>query len=230
MVWWMTRPGEQLGRKMAAGPEGFRLWQKNRERTVEEILAGAPFRILESEQGQYDGLLNFMLLHGLWAAATEMRPSELKKDNGIAFGVLNGLEGLREMAGIETPANCGPLLKDAYLMERIGFTAEQVEAGPVQEENIIDPESLNNHLARFREVDLEAGFLRHLAVIRQKRWLRGGVYAVDGHDILIPYGKEYEGAAATQEGSYGYKLLVVLNVQEGLRAGGGVCVGEPAGE
>jgi hypothetical protein len=48
----MTRPGEQLGPKMAAGPEGFRLWQKNREQTMEEILAGAPFRILESEQGQ----------------------------------------------------------------------------------------------------------------------------------------------------------------------------------
>jgi len=213
MVWWMTRPGEPLGPKMAAGPEGFRLWQKNRERAVEEILVGAPFRILESECGQYDGLLDFMLQHGLWAAATEMRPSELKKDNGIPFNVLNGLECLREMAGLETPAHCGPLLKDAYWMERIGFTAERVEAGPVEDENIIDPESLNNHLARFTPADLEAGFLRHVAVIRQKRWLRGGVYAVDGHDILIPYGKDYEGAASTQEGSYGYKLLVLLNVQ-----------------
>ena len=53
--------------------------------------------------------------------------------------------------------------------ERIGFTAEQVEAGPVQRENIIDTGSLNNHLVRFQEVDLEVGFLRHLAEIRQKR-------------------------------------------------------------
>jgi hypothetical protein len=36
----------------------------------------------------------------------------------------------------------------------------------------------------------------------------------DGHDILIPYGKDYVGAAATQEGSYGYKLPVLFNVQE----------------
>jgi hypothetical protein len=48
----MNRPSEQLGPTLAAGPEGFRLWQKNRERTMEEILAGAPFRILESEPGQ----------------------------------------------------------------------------------------------------------------------------------------------------------------------------------
>lgn len=201
--------------KSMMNPAGFRLWQKNRERTVEEILAGAPFQVLESELGKQDGLLDFMLAHGLWGAATEMRPTGLKKDNGIGYEILNGLECLREMAGIKTPANCGPLLQDAYLMERIGFTAEEVAEGPEQGENIIHPESLNNHLARFTEADLEAGFLRHIGVIRQKRWLRGGVYAVDGHDILIPYGKDYEGAASTQEGSYGYKLLVLLNVQAG---------------
>jgi hypothetical protein len=41
----------------------------------------------------------------------------------------------------------------------------------------------------FTELGLEAGFLQHLEAIRSKRWLRGGVYAVDGHDILIPYGQ-----------------------------------------
>ena len=56
-------------------------------------------------------------------------------------------------AGLETPAHSGPLLKGADWMERIGFTAEQVEAEPVQAENLIDPESLNNHRARFTEAD-----------------------------------------------------------------------------
>jgi hypothetical protein len=50
----------------------------------------------------------------------------------------------------------------------------------------MDTETLLNHLGRFTEKDLEAGFLEHLEVIRPKRWLRGGVYAVDGHDIVIP--------------------------------------------
>ncbi|MSO22537.1 MAG: hypothetical protein EXQ58_04635 [Acidobacteria bacterium] len=110
---------------MAAGPEGFRLWQKNRERTEEGMLAGAPFHNLESEPGQYDGLLDFRLQHGVWAAGTEMRYAESKTDNGIAFDVLNGLECLRERAGLETPAHGGPLLKGADWMERLGFTAEQ---------------------------------------------------------------------------------------------------------
>src|SRR3989442_10736613 len=77
----------------------------------------------------------------------------------------------------------------------------------------MDPDWLLNHLARFTDQDLEAGFLQHLEVIRHKRWLRGGVYAVDGHDILIPYGQGYEGARRISEGAYGYKLLVLLNIQ-----------------
>ena len=79
-----------------------------------------------------------------------------------------------------------------------------------------------NHLGRFAKGDLETGFLQHMEVIRRKRWLRGnalitfapGVYAVDGHDIMIPYGKGYEGAHHISEGAYGYKLLVLLNVQD----------------
>lgn len=192
----------------------FRLWEKNREGVEQEILAGGRFRVLETERGRYDAMLDFMLRTGLWAAATEMRPTGLKKDNGIPYRCLNGLECLREMAGIATPAECGPLLRDAYLLERVGFTAERVTRTSEQERNIIDPETLLNHLGRFQEADLEAGFVQHLQVIRQKRWLRGGVYAVDGHDIVIPYGKGYEGALRMGEGSYGYKLLVLLNLQE----------------
>src|ERR1035438_5416836 len=78
----------------------------------------------------------------------------------------------------------------------------------------IGPKSRLTHLGRFTEQDLEGGFLQHMEVIRRKRWLRGGVYAVDGHDILIPYGQGYEGARRISQGAYGYKLLVLLNIQD----------------
>ena len=78
----------------------FRLWEKNREGVEQEILAGGRFRVLETERGRYDAMLDFMLRTGLWAAATEMRPTGLKKDNGIPYRCLNGLECLREMAGV----------------------------------------------------------------------------------------------------------------------------------
>jgi DDE family transposase len=207
--------GVFLPQGKAPGGGSFRVWEKDRARVEQDIVEGLPFEAFVSERGRFDAMFDFMLRSGLWQAATEMRPAGLKKDNGIPYRLLNGVECLREMAGIETPADCGPLLKDAYLLHRIGFTAEKVASRLAQDRTVIDPESLSNHLARFTEQDLEAGFLEHLKVIRHKRWLRGGVYAVDGHDILIPYGQGYEGAHRIGEGAYGYKLLVLLNIQEG---------------
>jgi hypothetical protein len=193
----------------------WRVWEKDRKRVEQEIVEGRPFQVWDTERGRFDALFDFLLRSGLWDAATGMRPSQLKKDNGIRYSLLNGLECLREMAGIDAPANCGPLLKDPYLLERIGFTAERIQNCLEKDRTVVDPETLLNHLHRFTEKDLESGFLEHLQVLRRKRWLRGGVYAVDGHDIVIPYGKDYQGARRTGEGSYGYKLLVLLNVQAG---------------
>src|SRR6266699_3754258 len=106
----------------------YRAFQQNLkewQRVEQDIVEGRPFEAFISERGRFDGMLDFLLRFGIWAAATEMRPSGLKKDNGIPYRLLNGVECLREMAGIDTPANCGPLLKDSYLLERIGFTAEK---------------------------------------------------------------------------------------------------------
>src|SRR5207302_8403278 len=202
------------GIKASGNGGNFRIWEKDRTRVEQDIVEGLPFEAFVSERGRFDGMFDFLLRSGLWQAAVEMRPSGLKKDNGIGYRLLNGVECLREMAGIDTPANCGPLLKDSYLLERIGFTAEKIEKRLWQDRTVIDPETLLNHLERFTEQDLEAGFLQHLEVIRRKRWLRGGVYAVDGHDIMIPYGRGYEGARRISDGSYGYKLLVLLNIQK----------------
>src|SRR6266853_385530 len=197
----------------SASAGDWRVWEEDRARVEQDIVEGRPFQVWETERGRCDAMLDFMLRHVLWDAATQIRPSKLKKDNGVPYRLLNGVECLREMAGIDTPANCGPLLKDAYLMERIGFTAEKIGSAQAHDRGVMDPETLLNHLGRFTEADLEDAFLQHLEVIRHKRWLRGGVYAVDGHDIMIPYGRGYEGARRISDGSYGYKLLVLLNVQ-----------------
>jgi hypothetical protein len=212
----MTGP-DRVQPVTVAGGGSFRIWEKDRARVEQDIVEGHPFDAFVSERGRFDAMFDFLLRSGLWTAATEIRPSKLKRNNGISYRLLNGVECLREMAGIDTPANCGPLLKDAYLLERIGFTAEKIQRRLAQDRTVIDPESLLNHLGRFTEPDLEAGFGQHLKVIRSKRWLRGGVYAVDGHDLVIPYGQGYEGAhpmSEDNEGAYGYKLVVLLNIQD----------------
>jgi hypothetical protein len=159
----------------AISGDSFRIWEKDRARVAQDIVEGRPFDAFIGERGRFDAMFDFLLRSGLWTAATEMRPSGRKKDHGIPYRLLNGVECLREMAGLDTPANCGPLLKDSYLLERIGFTAEKIEKRLARDRTAIDPESLLNHLDRFTEQDLEAGFLQHVEVIRHQRWLRGGV-------------------------------------------------------
>jgi hypothetical protein len=133
----MTGPVKPL--TAAAGADSFRIWAKDRARVEQEIVEGGPFDAFVSERGRFDAMFDFLLRSGLWTATTEMRPSGLKKNNGISYRLLNGVECLREMAGIDTPAHCGPLLKDAYLLERIGFTAEKIERRLAQDRTVIDP-------------------------------------------------------------------------------------------
>ena len=127
--------------------DSFRIWEKDRQRVEQDIVEGKPFEAFLTERGRFDAMFDFMLRNGLlaqelkahWSAATGMRPSGLKKNNGIPYSLLNGVECLREMAGIDTPANCGPLLKDAYLLERIGFTAEKIQGRLRNDQTVIDP-------------------------------------------------------------------------------------------
>jgi hypothetical protein len=48
------------------------------------------------------------------------------------------------------PTDSGPLPKDAYVLERIGFNAEKIQRRLRSDRAVIDPKSLLNHLSRFR--------------------------------------------------------------------------------
>ncbi|MBI5242548.1 MAG: transposase [Elusimicrobia bacterium] len=67
-----------------------------------------------------------------------------------------------------------------------------------------------------RRSPLERSWWEHVRLLRSKRWYRGGVYAVDGTTITIPYGEvaNYKGAEQVGE-ACGYKLVVILNIEEG---------------
>src|SRR5882724_3796420 len=75
--------------------DSFRIWAKDRARVEQDIVEGRPFDAFVSERGRFDAMLDFLLRSGLETAATEMRPSGLKKNNGIPYRLLNGVECLR---------------------------------------------------------------------------------------------------------------------------------------
>ncbi len=140
----------------------------------------------------------------------------MKKENGYPPRMLNGLCALRELAGVERIAQSGKVLGDEALLRLVGFQAEQIAAARSDGRLGVDPETLSNHLSRISEVSVQRSWWEHVRLLRTKRWYRGGVYAVDGTDITIPYGQKenYEGSEKRGE-AVGYKLVVVLNIDEG---------------
>lgn len=56
-----------------------------REPVEHDIVEGRPFRVFDTDRGRLDGMLYFLLKTGLWGAATEIRPSGLKKSNGVPY-------------------------------------------------------------------------------------------------------------------------------------------------
>src|SRR5258708_36884745 len=89
----------------AVGGDSYRLWEKDRQRVEQDIVAGLPFDAFLRGRGGFDAMFGFMLQGGLGTAATQMRPSGLKKDNGVPHRLLNGLAGFGGVVGVDTPGN-----------------------------------------------------------------------------------------------------------------------------
>jgi hypothetical protein len=107
-------------------------------------------------------------------------------------------------------------LGDEALLRMVGFQAEQIEEARARGRLRVDPETLANHLGRISQTSVDRSWWAHVKLLKSKRWYRGGVYAVDGTMITIPYGQaeNYEGAGKMGD-ACGYRLVVVLNIDEG---------------
>jgi hypothetical protein len=111
-----------------------------------------------------------------------------------------------------------------------GFNAQAVSRAKARDRPVVDPETLANHLARISPRSAGRTFLDHVALMRRKRWLRGGVYVADAHEIILPYGRRSERLGRVGE-KYGYKLVILLNAAEGReRVVGYVLAPLPCGE
>ena len=167
-----------------------------------------------SSYGANDVVLEFLVTSGLWGLLVSMEPDGLHKDNGKPWWALDAVEVLRELAGVDRIAHCGKLLRDVRLMMMAGFNAQAVSRAKARDRPVVDPETLANHLARISPRSAARTFLDHVALMRRKRWLRGGVYVADAHEIIIPYGRRSERLGRVGE-KHGYKLVILLNTAEG---------------
>ena len=194
----------------------WQIWREDKLSVTRQLEEGAEHEGHNSAFGDNDLIVGFLMVEGFWSVLTETKADLLKKGNGYPPRMLNGLCALRELAGVERIAQSGKVLGDEALLRLVGFQAEQIEAARADGRLRVDPETLSNHLSRISAASVGESWWEHVRLLKSKRWYRGGVYAVDGTDITIPYGQadNYEGSERRGE-AVGYKLVVVLNIDEG---------------
>jgi hypothetical protein len=195
---------------MRAAP-AYGVWFRDDAGCAEAIRSQEAVEVALSSYGHNDELLAFLVCSGLWGVLTGMFPDGLRKGNGKPWRALNGVEVLRELARVDRIAHCGKIVRDVRLMMIAGFNAEAVQRAHQQDQPVLDPETLANHLGRISPRSAAAAFLDHVELLRRKHWIRGTTYAADAHEINVPFGRCSERLGQVGE-KYGYKLVVVLNI------------------
>lgn len=194
----------------------WQVWQEDKATISELLKTGEQHDAFNSAFGDNDLIIGFMIVEGFWDILRDIEVDLLKKENGYPPRTLNLLWALCELANVGRIAHAGKVIGDQALLKIAGFQAEQIEKRKAQKKHQIDPETFSNHLGRISERSIKDSWWKHVRLLRNKRWYRGGVYAVDGHEITIPYGElqNYEGAEKVGN-KIGYKLLVILNIEPG---------------
>ncbi len=199
-------------RRGKSGGRSYRLWIRDDAGCRESILRGENVEVVPSAYGENDFFIEFLMGSGLWQKIVGMYPDILKKDNGKPWKALNGVELIRELADVDRISHCGKVLSDLRLMMIAGFNIEEVMRARESGKFIIDPETLGNHLNRISPTSCQKTMLEHVKLLRKKRWIRGGVYVADAHEIIVPYGREFEKLGQVGK-KYGYKLVILLNIE-----------------
>lgn len=194
----------------------WQLWREDKAEIAERLSRGEDLDGYNSAFGDNDLIIGFLMVEGFWNVLADTKADLLKKDNGYAPRILNGLWALCELAGVGRIAQSGKVLGDGSLLRMVGFQAEEIEEAREYGRLRVDPETLSNHLARISEASVDESWSEHVKLLLSKRFNRGKVYAVDGNYITIPYGEaeNYEGAGKVGD-ACGYKLVALLNIEPG---------------
>jgi hypothetical protein len=191
----------------------FRVWLRNDAAVEEELLANRPAEAELTAYGDNDSVLDYLMESELWTILTGMEADGLKCRNGYRPEVLNGVEVIRELAGIGRIQQCGKVLSDTRLMAQAGFNLARLDRAAARERSVIDTETLANHLGRISPESAQRTFIKYVREMRARRLIRGKVYAADAHEIVVRYGRRHERLGKVGA-KYGFKLVILINVRD----------------
>lgn len=185
----------------------------------EELIAGGEQHSAETQYNENDFFISYLKEIGLWKTMIGSRPEGLKQENGYPWEMLQQVGILHELSQAGRLIKVGPLISDGKLMASLGFNMEYVEKRFQEDKGVIHTDTLRNHYKRKGMSQSLKDFYEHVSLMREKKWLRGGIYVADGFKILVS-GKSFEGMGKvwdekTRSWQYGYKLVLLMNVEQG---------------
>jgi uncharacterized short protein YbdD (DUF466 family) len=192
---------------------GYQVWLRNDLAVEQALLANYPAETELTNYGENDSVLDYLMASGLWSILTGMEADGLKCGNGYRPSVLNGIEVIRELAGIGRIQHCRKILSDTRLMMQAGFNLARVNRATQAGRSVVDPETLANHMNRISPDSVQRTCIEFVRELRKRRLIRGKVYAADAHEIIVRYGRSHEQIGHVGA-KYGFKLVILINVLE----------------
>lgn len=198
----------------------YKTWRLNKEAAASAVIQQDEYNPITNGFGCNDFVMEFLKDEKLWDTLINSRSKLLKKENGKDPIILNEIMAIKELVGIRRISNSRPLFKDVNLMAELGFNLEEVISRSESGQGVISANTLRNHSDRIPVEESYRGFYEHVDFLRSKKWLRGGIYAVDGYEIEITVDNDktqYENAGSVwsdeeNRWKYGYKLLLLVNI------------------
>jgi len=212
---------------------GWSLWRRDQELTRQLFLDGCEYRAKGSEYLGNDFLFESLRELGFWDLLTSPEPKLGRTDVAVRPDLLNAIWVVKELAGMGHLSEAEKLLSDGYLMAECGFNVETIRKRALNEDGpVVSLRTAYRHAERMPQAESERMVLNTTVMLREKKWLRGGLYAADCFEIPVS-GKKMEGADENTDKKtrLGYKILTLANVREDREfivtaAVGGICQDE----
>ena len=101
-----------------------KVWLRNEKEIEEAIINWEEVKVVESDFGANDFLIDFLKRWGLWDIITGMLV-KMGKNNGYLGKVILGILIIKELMAIRKIAGAGKIIKNGKLMADIGFNKRE---------------------------------------------------------------------------------------------------------
>ncbi|MEK7376933.1 MAG: transposase [Candidatus Margulisiibacteriota bacterium] len=196
--------------------EEIKVWGHNTEAVEEIILDGKENEVMMTAYGANEFAVDFLKRSGIWEHLL-VKPKQ-GKENGKDWRKISGIAVLAELLHVGHLSRADKVIKDSKLMVELGFTFEEVERAKGEGKGVIHRDTIRNNFKSVPYEDSKEKFYEFVRFMREKKLIRGKVYAADGFEIEVT-GTTYEGAGKVWDDKgkrwkYGYKAVLLMNVEE----------------